>query len=140
MQHLFRPLPQWQHMIRTTYLINLTITWILSRIPCFWLRLEFLHPSLILLELVWMQFSKIQRSRAHGLAILNSGATHPRFLGKGHPPTIRRSNPQSGVPMALNLRSGRKNEIVRMISILRTISKSGATAVRAQSLASYAPL
>ena len=41
----------------------------------------------------------------------------------------------SGVPMALNLRSGKKNEIMRMISIVWKISKFGATAV----LTFYAP-
>ena len=60
----------------------------------------------------------------------------------------------SGVPTAPNLRFGRKNEIMRMISIFwkirqnqiarmisifRKISKSGATAVRPQSLTFYAP-
>ena len=63
----------------------------------------------------------------------------PLFPGKGHPQTIRRSNPQFWSSMALNLRSGREHKIIRMISIFRRISKSGATAVRAQSLTLYAP-
>ena len=46
----------------------------------------------------------------------------------------------SGVPTALNLRSGRKNEIMRMISSFQKISKSGATTARADSLTFYAPL
>ena len=40
----------------------------------------------------------------------------------------------SGVTTAHNLRSGRKNEIMRMISIRQKISKSGATAACAHSL------
>ena len=45
----------------------------------------------------------------------------------------------SGVPRALNLISGSKNEIMRMISMFQKISKSGAMAVHAQSLTFYAP-
>ena len=45
----------------------------------------------------------------------------------------------SGVPEALNLRFGRKNEIMRMISIFQKIVNSGATAVHAHPLTFYAP-
>ena len=45
----------------------------------------------------------------------------------------------SGVPTALNLRIGRKNEIMRMISSFWKIAKSGATAAPAHSLTLYAP-
>ena len=73
------------------------------------LRLVFLQPNLIVLTLVWMQSSKIQRNRAHGYAILNSGAMHildfcVRLIS--HPSGAAILN--SGVPTALKLRSGRK--------------------------------
>ena len=45
----------------------------------------------------------------------------------------------SGVPTALNLRFGRRSEIMRMISSCWKISKSGATAARAHALTFYAP-
>ena len=64
---------------------------------------------------------------------------HPRFLGKGHPQPSGAAILNSGVPMALNLRSGRKNEIMRMMSISWKVSKFGGTAVRAQSRTFYAP-
>ena len=64
---------------------------------------------------------------------------HPLFLGRGHPQPSHAAILSSGVPMALNLRSGRENEVMRMISIFQKISKRGATAVRAQSLTFHAP-
>ena len=84
--------------------------------------------------------SKIQRNRAHGLAILNSGAMHildfsVRVIPQPSGATILNSR----VPMALTLRSGRKNEIMRMISMFWKISKSGATTARAPLLNFYAP-
>ena len=82
----------------------------------------------------------MQRNRAHGLAILNSGAVHILdFWVKVIPQPSGAAILNSGVPMALNLRSGRKNEIMHMISIFRKISKSGAMAARAQSITFYAP-
>ena len=45
----------------------------------------------------------------------------------------------SGVPTALNLRSGRKNKIMRMISIFQKISNLRAMAVHAHPLTFYAP-
>ena len=64
----------------------------------------------------------------HGLAILNSG--EPAWRDHAHGFTIFNSR----VPTALSLRVGRKNEIMRMISSFRKISKFGATAARAHSL------
>ena len=82
----------------------------------------------------------MHRYRAHGFAILNSGAVHILdFWVRVIPQPSGAAILNSGVPMALNLRSGRKNEIMRMISIFCKISKSGAAAVRAQSLTFYAP-
>ena len=82
----------------------------------------------------------MQRSRAYGFAIFIPGAVHILdFWVRVIPQTSGAAILNSGVPMALNLRSGRKNEIMRMISIFRKISKSGATAARAQSLTFYAP-
>ena len=81
---------------------------------------------------------------------------NPQFWGSGMPkPCARARNPQfqsadmrlpwawaaildSAVPTALNLRFGRKNEIMRMISSFWNISKSGATAASAHSLTFYA--
>ena len=77
---------------------------------------------------------------AQGFAILNPGAVHIlNFSVSVFPQTSDAAILNSGVPMALKLRSGKKNEIMRMISIYQKISKSGATAVRAQSLILYAP-
>ena len=72
--------------------------------------------------------------------MLNSGAMHilyfwVRVIPKPSGVAILNSR----VPMALNLSSGSKNEILRMISIFWKISKSAAMAVRAQSLTFYAP-
>ena len=76
--------------------------------------------------------SKFQRNHAHAFAILNSGALHTLdFLVSvaPHPPSAATLN--SGVQWALKLRSAWKNEIMRMISFLWKISKSGALAARA---------
>ena len=74
------------------------------------------------------------------LAIVNSGAMHIVYFWvrvTPQPSGAAILNPE--VPMALNLRSGRKNEIMRMIPFFQTIAECGATAVRAQSLTFYAP-
>ena len=76
-----------------------------------------------------------------GIAILNTGAIHILdFWVRVIPQPSGAAILNSGVPMAPNLRSGRKHEIMRMIPISWKISKSGSTAVRAQSLAFYATL
>ena len=94
-----------------------------------------LDPPRIVLDVI----SNIKQNRAHGFAILNSGAMHIlNFWVSVIPQSSGAAILNSGVPMALNLRSGSKNEIMRMISVFQKISKSGATAVRTQSLTFYA--
>ena len=57
---------------------------------------------------------------------------HPLFLGKNHPPTIQRSNPQFWSSNGAQPEIWQENGIMRMISIVWKISKSGATAVCAE--------
>ena len=46
---------------------------------------------------------------------------HPLFLGKGHPPTIRRSNLQFWSSNGAQPEIWQENEIMRMISIFQQI-------------------
>ena len=81
----------------------------------------------------------MQRNHERGVAILNSGAMHILdFWVRVIPQHSGAAILNSGVPTTLNLRYGRTNEIMRMISISWKISKSGATTVRAQSRTLYA--
>ena len=74
-----------------------------------------------------------------GIAILNSGAMHIfSFCARVIPHASGEAILNSGVQWALNLRPACKNELMRMISTFWKISKSGATAARAQSLMFYA--
>ena len=67
-----------------------------------------------------------------GIAILNSGAVHILdFWVRAIPHPSSAAILNSGVQWALNLRSAWKNEIMRMISIVQEISKSGAMPARA---------
>ena len=64
---------------------------------------------------------------------------HPRILRNGHPHLSGAAILNSGVQWALHLRPAWKNETMRMVSIFRKISKSGATATRAHSLTFFVP-
>ena len=69
-----------------------------------------------------MESSKIQRNRAHGLAILNSGAMQILDLWVRvipHPSSAAILS--AGVEWALNLRPGWKNEAMSMVSIVQKI-------------------
>ena len=75
----------------------------------------------------------MQRSHAHGFAILNSGAVHILgFWVRVIPIPPGQQSSILGIQWALNLRSACKNEIMRMISIFWKIPKSGAAPVHAQ--------
>ena len=113
-------------------MVNLSITYTLSRTPC--LGLVFLQQSLslFLLKLVWTQSKNMQRSHAHGFAILHSGAMH--ILGfwvrvVRHPTSSAILT--SGVQWALNLRSAWRTK--SCASIFQKLSKSEAMAARAHS-------
>ena len=77
------------------------------------------------------------------------GQREPKLCAWGRNPQLQSADKRqqwawatilnSGDPTALNLRSGRKNEIMRMISSFQKISKSVAMAARADSLTFYAP-
>ena len=73
-----------------------------------------------------------------GIVILNSGAVHILSFCAAIPHASGEAILNSGVHWALNLRPACKNETMRMISTFWKISKSGATAARAQSLTFYA--
>ena len=75
-----------------------------------------------------------------GIAIFNAGAMDiPDFWVTVIPQPSGAAILNSGVPLALNLRSDWRKNIMRMISSFWEISKSGAMAVRAQPPTFYAP-